>query len=509
MLKQVDKNILHDVVGILQPMLSTESLEALTENTYSIEAFSTALQTALEDEEITEVVKEAIKRKLYADIAEPLNAIHNLLSSGRYNENILKEPLIKDMKINAETVGITTVGLKSDGNMTGQLAIEAARASIGIRATKKITLFRSGFWIVIGGISTGDIINLEKKLSSVSIDVVNARLGLEYTTDIFIYLEVLLEFVLEHIKATSLDIDPKKVGKFIKLADAEMLYAGIVDAIEPRGFTNYFKCKNVIEVMELKPVKEEEGKDSKETVDENKNTDKEPIDMEETIAGIAGGKLRCDNTFSARLNLQSMLRVASDRLTSNQRLMLLKGKGKLSLKELDTYQNEFDNTTKEVVIEDEEVSLTLILKPATIEETISMGKHWFEKINKSIDTLSVGEDEDERRRLYKKHYNSQALAVFTPYIEAYLINEDSKVDDMRTILNILGEVTENDVLSTKVSEVISTYIDSTLIAIYGVPEFECDTCKKIYNEEEIKESFLGFIPINIRKYFFTLLTLRG
>jgi len=491
-MKSVDRETLLEVVGILQPSSDLDMLE--NDDSINIDEYSNRLREALEDDTVSEEVKDAIRDIFQYDIVDPLNAIRSFLEKGTYNKFIIKEELTKDYKINDTSVGITTVTLKgTKGVIEGSAAVQAARASLGIRDNKKITLFRSGFWIAIGDISVSDIVSLEKSLTDVTVEVRESMLGLEYTTDVFIYLEVIKDFIIQHTIGSSLDVPYEELSKYIKMADVDLLYAGIIDSIEPRGFTNYFKCVNVVKVEES-DIKEEESKES----------------IEKTIEFKTGAKLVCDATFSARLRLNSILRVAPNRLTSKQRLMLLMKNGAVSLDMLKEYQKEFESKSKTITIDDDDVSLTLELKPANIEDIILMGKYSFDRISKALNKLSVGEEPNIRNSNYKEHYNNQALSIFAPYIKVYNITEDAKVEDLETISDVLAEVTSNDVLSSKISSAITEYIDSTIIAIFAVAAFKCESCKKIYTEgEETKKDFEGLIPINIRKYFFTLLTLRG
>lgn len=513
--KQVDKDYFDKNVGILQPMAGIEDLEKLADKEFDVKRYSDALSVMLKDEDVREEVKERIREILVLRIAEPYNSIKELLNAGNWNKTTLDEELAEDFRVNDKPVGLNTVNVKKNSSgdtyVTGTKALEAARASLGIRANKEIALMASGFWIVIANIKTSDIINLEEKLTNISIEVREAMLGIEYTVDNFMYLEVILDFIKEHLVGSSLNIDLTEVTKHILMADAEMLYAGIIDAIEPRGFVNYFKCTNSIAL-----VKSESKDEGVVTGDEKINdfeteTNDNDLSADEYIDKHTGMKTLCNKTFSAKLNVKSMLRVASNRLTSEQKLLLTKPKNSVSLEDLKTYEEAFIKDEDILEVKEEELNVKLMLKPALIVDVISTGKYWFRQIEDSLSKLSMDLEDTQRVEDYAKHYRSQALGIYAPYIREYIINEDMRVSDSNTILEILAEVTENDTLASAISKGIIDFIDKRLISIYMVPKFQCANCEEEHSKDEVitEGAFKGLLPVNLRKYFFTLLTLRG
>jgi len=475
-LTSIAKKELIEKIGILQPNI--KDIDDGLAN------YSDILKRILEDEDTSVELAEKIREIMIGDIVDPLNAIRFLISEGLYNKETSEGKLEEDFKINDEEVGIKSIKIKTSGNLTGSNAVESARASLGIRESKKITLFTSGFWIAIGNISNIDIIDFERRLTEMSLEVRESMLGLEFTSDVSFYTEIIMDFVEDHLIASSLDVDNEEIRKYILMADVEMLYGGVIDAINPRGFTNFFKCSNALTVVD--------------------NTD------EEDEIGVAVGEvLKCDETFTARLKATNLLKVASDKLNSEQRLILLGSKNSTDIETLAKYKESFNIDASPITIDDDDIKFFLILKDASLSDVVLAGKFWNDNIAEALNNLSLGDDDKLKINAYKKYYTAQALAIYAPYIDKLILSDGSEIDDMGSIIGVLAEISDNDVLSKGLSEYVSKYIDSRIISIYAVPEFTCSKCNESFSSEEAKEDFKGFIPINLRKYFFTLLTLRG
>ena len=483
---EVEKEAIAERIGILQP--STKKYEG--DKGVTLNTFLEVLKGLLDDTELSTTITDKIRKVIHEDIADPMSAIAELLEYSPFN-TITSDSTLKDnFKINDEAVGITSVNLNSTtGVLTGATALEAARASLGIRETKKITLFRSGFWIAIGKISTSDVIGLDTSLTNVALYLRKAMLGLEYTTDVYIYLEVIMDFVEKHLIASSLNVPFEEIRNHISPLDMEMLYGGVIDAIEPRGFTNYFKCGNAIKVNTV-PLNNENVTD------------------DTTVADVSGMEVVCDRMFTAKLDAYSLLRIADEKLTSEQKVQLIKPKNSLEVSDIENYKALFNNNTEDVTVSDEEISLSFTMYNPSITDIIENGKIWKSNIETALNSLSLGDDPDDKNNAYKKHYNGQALAVFSPYIKRITLNNGAIIEDRESILAVLADITDNDELSIGVSKEVSEYIDRCLVAIFGVPDFICDACNEIHDEDSKKFDFKGFIPINMRKYFFTLLTLK-
>jgi hypothetical protein len=458
-IESVDIN--KDVRAVTIPTMSEDEYDIFTKK---LEKDTTIdkLSNALEDEHLPEEEKNKIKQTLAAYLTS-LAGIDSLGDKEPFEELLGKEDIDTDDILIKDILPKKSKG----GKLTGKEALMVAHNQMGISGIKRISLINSGFNIVVGNVSVSDLLELDFKLYEQKVTIGRNTTSLGFSNESVVYIDIIMEFVKDHIIATTLVIDKEEdILSYISIQDLPALLLGLTSVMRPRGFKALFTCTNV--------------------------KDDEP----------------CDELFTATLDADVMLYEDRTRLTETCKGILGNtARGSVSKEDLVTYQQELGTKHKELVIDAGNIKSKVILKLPTIRENIQAGLAWIEDTVSTIDEMLTEAPGDERDRKYGMLHDATILNNYAHFVSRLYITEESYVEDLEDILSILGSYSSNQEFSKQFVEGVKTLLKENMLSVVGVASYTCDTCAKDVVSDEIPKTFEQILPVNMLQVFFGVRTL--
>ena len=147
----------------------------------------------------------------------------------------------------------------------------------------------------------------------------------------------------------------------------------------------------------------------------------------------------------------------------------------------------------------EKVTMELILTEPTMQKYFEVGSRLIERLNKTIDSISTGEeDRAEIVRSSLAIHNHQLMAPWVDYVQ--LVREDGTIElrssDPDAILSYLDETSQHD---KRLSETLTQFIADTRFNWIGTHSIQCPKCG-----ERPTAAMDNFYPLEVQTVFFGL-----
>ena len=375
------------------------------------------------------------------------------------NSNLTNEPVYEDVSLKAKTLNIKK-RVKSSSAALMKLSQKA-----GIGSNIHVPLWHSGFWVTYAPLNDEEIINLELEIVSEL-----ARIGKETTTLVFsnysvIFAEVLLKHFKDKILESTLKLDDDEdIYDFININDIYTIALYMAKSMYPLGFQVVIPCKN------------------------NTTLVKDNIP-------------KCSYKASTKVDLGELLWVDENLLTiDHKKQMAKKTPRSLTSEDVTKYQETLPNAgevTKSFKNDDGDET-KLILGPVSVSRYLESGHDFINELrDKAVTLIKSNKQLDTSDKAERVILNGIYLNVYSHYIKGIPV-DDAIISDPNETREALNILTSNHTMAKEIMESIKKYIDDSLIAIVGVPNFTCPNCK---NEQSKKE----LIPLAVYEYFFILL----
>lgn len=403
------------------------------------------------------------------------------------NANTIPDDVTRD-KINSEehvnsiqyadkTVGITEVAIKAKGKLSGSNAVAKFTSKLGIGNYTSVTLWHSGFSIVLEPPKESEIVNLHYSIAKMEY-----RLGLD--TNNFIYSnygvvinKLLSEFIISHIVSSSLDLpDDSSYIDYIKLTDLNTMAIGMATAMRPQGYPITVTCNNSLVMVDDHPV--------------------------------------CDYVASADIIPSNLLWVNRSLLTGELLEHISKtSPGSHSTESIVDYQEALAvNSSKELKIQSETGELVFEIQTPNLRKYIDSGEYWIQTVIEGAEELFVTDDSEEvKTAKIDSLVMASILNKYNGFINKITI-DDTYADDLNTISDLLEMMSGKTNLSNELLAGIVKYIDDGYISLVATYVFDCPKCKTAGRDAAQGSSgikgFKEFIPFNAVDHFFDLSTLK-
>ncbi len=379
----------------------------------------------------------------------------------------------KDKEIKLKELAIRQDALK--GVLSGKKALVKLNSFLGLSNDITIPLFHSGFKITLGNLYEKDIVNLTYKLAKRKFELGKNTYGMVFSNDNVIYTELILEFVLNHMVNTTLQIpDSEEIRDYILTPDIHIIALSVLRSIEPNGAPITRACKNAIVIDdEIKP--------------------------------------KCNFVLSAKLDLEEIVYVDSDNMSDKHKETMLKSvPNSVTMDEMKEYQKTLSvNIATNVSIPVNDTNfITISLKTPSLEKHIAAGKKWISDIEESVEAQlnDINEDSDIMKlKLTEEIIKATILNKYLHYVDKITIDE-AIVEDENSIYELLNSLVSAKSVYKELSEKFVKHIESSVIYVIGIPQYSCPTCKEA--EDELPDNFREVIPLNVYHSFFEICTLK-
>jgi len=385
--------------------------------------------------------------------------IHDNKPLDSFNNPSFKGEEIAPKPINASVKG---------KEVKGQLAIAIFNGSIGLAGLFQMPLWHSGFHITLQNISDNDIFDLHMKIVEDMGAVGRQTAGLVFSNYSFKAHSIMMDFIMENIQSTSLDVDNFELIKYIKTPDLNNVYLLLLKYLYPNGYSTSISCENAIKI------------------DEN-------------------AKPNCSFRADVTVDPLKLLKVDKSRLTtSHVRHMSKRKPNSVTVDEVLNYQE----TLEAIAIKDVSIGNGNVvgLRTPTLDKYFEQGEEWVNSLEDGIE--DVINDTDNRDTIMAKRARLSLLAMYGHYVEYIKTSNDNIIRDRDTILEILSTSTQDKDLTITFINAVIKYIDESYVSIVGIPSYQCPECKKANTGGGNHTLTQTIIGLDVYKLAFTLRTMK-
>lgn len=351
------------------------------------------------------------------------------------------------------------------GEISGELALLKVSRELGQGEPIRVPLPHSGINVTIRPPGERAIIDFYNSIFREKIHLGRMTSGLTLSNFSVHVNNRLFDFFVSHIHSTNYaDIPKAELRKYLKLPDFYILATAFAAAMYPNGFAYQRPC----------------------------------ISIEPKCAYLAKGSL----------NLNKLTWVDNSALTEFQHQVLEEQRNnRLTLEHYNKYQLEHARMVNSSF--KTPAGHKFHVRTPSFDEYVTDGLEWVNGINASIDATIVteGNESETRSQILQQYVKSSSLRQFNHYID-YVEIDDSVITHRPTINKALELFSADDVARQSIFQEVLEYKARSTIAIVGIPEYKCPSCKKQQNDAPVNDRLVNVIPLDVMNLFFTLLTLR-
>ena len=362
--------------------------------------------------------------------------------------------------------GVTPTLKKNEGEeLTGSKAILAVVSGLGLGSMYQVPLWHSGFWITLKPPSEGEVVELFRLLDASVISLGRMTGGLIYSNLSVITAKHVVEFIMEHIHSTTIDNwKNEDLYELIKVQDLFPLISGIAATMYTKGFTYKRAC--------------------------------------------VVGPDKCNHVVKGRVDIRKLLFVNRSVLTDDQKNhMSFKRPKSVTVDDVKLYQRSLSNISGVRRKMDGDVDFEIELKSPSIKDYIEEGERWVEHIVSLVDDALTEEDKDKREEMINLHAESTLLRQYSQWIESLSI-DGSIIIERNTLDVSLAAATGDNKIRKWITDMVLDYINTSTIAMIGVPAYDCPVCNTDQSDENAPEGFKTLIPLDTLSLFFFLVAQR-
>lgn len=388
-----------------------------------------------------------------------------------------KDKFVNHIEYADKTLMPRSVNLRTcRGELSGSMAMNLFRNKISIGEIVQVPLWHSGFWISIKPPTQAEIIQLQDSIAHNEVNIGFETNSFVYSNYSVVLTRILINFIIEHIAECSFEIPPgENIRDYILINDYYPMLLGLLSTIHPRGISIIQNCKNSLTL----------------------NEDQKPS---------------CSFVMTAQCDPKKMLWVDRSILKDQyiNSVMSTRGANKINKDTVLEYQRRISNlTSKDITVKASNgVPITLTLAVPNINRLVIEGERWVSDIVTMTENAFDGkESKEEKSNRLTAMMRITILGIYNAFVTSIYTDkgteDETSTKDPVAILSNLSDMSGDDEILVNLLKEIREYIDSTTIALVGIPNYTCPECNKDQNDHKDKEDkFHGFIPIDVPTYFF-------
>jgi len=347
---------------------------------------------------------------------------------------------------------------KIQGSVSGNAAQLYFQSTARIGKPIRVPLWHSGFWVSLRTPTATAQAEMYDQLRSIRVKAGVETYGRVFNNYTVFANAIALDLAYECIFATSLDIDPSQVRKFVNVSDIPHLIWALAVTIWPNGF-EYSRCKLG-----------------------------DPNNPANTVRQV----IRAENCQWTNITL----------LTEWQRNHMAKSSAKaMKLEDLERYAKEFSNRfERRIVVRDQtedSEEISFLLYPPMADEYLESGQRWINDIVKTYNSIAGRPGGDKARDDYAlRHMQLTEMRSFAHWVKE-ISHRDVKTNDQDGILKTLNVLSEDPDIRARFYGEIFNYIEDITVSIIAVTTDD-------YSEAPLPR-YPYLIPIEPVHTFFTRL----
>jgi len=410
--------------------------------------------------------------------------INHVSNDNTYPKDALSEransdiDLVNSVEYSDKKVGIRKVDIKASGKLSGSNAIAKFTSALGIGKHVSITLWHSGFNLVIAPPKESDIISMHFAIAKLERSLGASTNNFIYSNYGVVINKILLEFIMRHVVSSSLSLpEGGSYLDYIKVTDLNTLAVGMATAIRPDGYPITVTCKNTLKIVNERPL-----------CDYTATADIIPENLVWVNRGILTPEL-LEHISKTQTNSHTV-----DSVLHYQKLLTVNDEHEI---------NVTDNSDN---------NITFMIQTPMLSTYLDSGESWVNKVISDAEELFTDDDDDTtKENKVDTMVVSSVLNKYNSYIKLIKI-DDSYVDDAPTISTLLELMSSDSELTNNLLSAIMEYINNNYVSLVATYDFNCPRCTEADRSPEQGGSnisgFKEFIPLNGVDNFFDLSTLK-
>lgn len=375
------------------------------------------------------------------------------------------------------SAGTPKLNITENQVLTGERAVMHLNMFLGRGTVFQVPLWHSGFWITFKAPQEAEYVELQRILVSDKIKFGRDSYGLVYSNMTTYSIDRLVDFALEHVYTTTVNVGENSNIAFLKTIinsqDIFTLLWGFICTMYPRGFQYNRACLNDIE--------------------------------------------KCNHVLEEVINVTKLQWTNTNALTQSQKNhMSNRRANSVDLASVKRYKEETLKTQNRTVVinKDTDKEIKLTLRSPSIAEYVESGYQWINGIT-SIAERSISDDVPiaNREDYILKSAQATAMRQYDHWVAACEFSTNSEdedkqnsIEDKDSIRLVLDSLSAQDNIRNDFFTEVTKYINESTISVIGIPTYDCPKCGKVQEEtESIYPKHTNIIPLDVVQLFFVLL----
>lgn len=416
------------------------------------------------------------------------------VSSGDVGSNFLDKAVLSNrIKVGDKDLGVNNLKLKATNNTNVNIA--RFKALINLGSPVQVTLYHSGFNITLIPPSNLAINSLDLKVTSAQLELGRKTMGLVSqflgrdttglltTNNKYFVINTIKPFILDHIADYTLNVPKEELFDHISMLDLNTILLGLIQAANGNRLSVKRVCTNLYNIEDNRP-KCTATFDA--VVDTSKLlfVDRSIFAEYKNMLGILGRKEPKSTSIED----------VQEYLTSYKDYMNAKGYDK-------PYKTGSNNYLG--------VDLEIKFKIPTVSEYLRDSVLPLEKIATELETLTLSEDNKERKDTIEGLSESVYLTSLANSIE-YIGTLDQntgeliKLTKQEEIIELLESLSQDPNIIKNFEDNLIKFFGNSMLSIVATPRFTCPKCGHDQQEQVISNSVFGkdLIPLEVIHFFF-------
>lgn len=368
---------------------------------------------------------------------------HNNVSIGQAGRKVVVEP------------GTVISGLE---------ALSAINAHIGIGGNFTTVLPHSGIWVTLRPPGEETIIELYRQMNAIKTEVGRNSYGLLLSAHTGLVNELFARFAVQSmIRSSVKDVDD--ILSIISAHDINVLIWAFVCTIYPNGFNHLAPCI-------AQPTK-------------------------------------CQHVVEDLINVRRLFFMDRSRLSDSMKDHLAQqSAASMSVEDVKKYRAELAEREQRKIslLKDTEEQIDIHLRVPSALEYFSATHKWINGMgDRVIAALGTDSSFNERNKLIADHAISTQMRKYTHWVESINVG-GAIISGEEDIEKALDSLSVSKAVREEFDEQIGEYIQSTCLALIGIPDFKCPNCHE-YQISDRNQSPLhrSIVAIDVPMVFFTIL----
>ncbi len=410
--------------------------------------------------------EDKVSLKAWKDVVQ--DSVDHYTSADMYTERLADPAARFEQGFVDSSKALSTISdfkLKNvDGEIKGEFALLKVAKFLGLGDIVRIPLPHSGMWITVKPPTEKDLIDFYNNLYKEKVILGRSTSGLTLSNFSVYINNALIDFILDHVHSISYsDIKISDLKKYISIHDLPILTWGFAASLYPNGFDYKRACVADVE--------------------------------------------KCSHIVSGKINVAKLLWIDNAALTDAQKLILSEFRpNRLTMDSYTKYKTEHTRCVSGSFKTDSGLKFTLTVP--SIDEYVSTGLAWVNAINNQVESVALdNKDPKYKQSILEQYIKTTLLKQYCHFVTEIEIDENT-VTDRETINSVLEMLSSDDATRTQVLTEINKYISQTTVAVIGIPEYECPSCKTNQNTSPVNDKLVNVIALDSMNLFFSLITLR-